>query len=526
MRIIGTKSKLHITQSYNGRKTTSFWQPRSFLTIGCTGCSFGCPHDVDYFPAFLKIDGKPVLLVGGGEVALRKARLLLDTGARLSIVTPETIAAVDELVQTHDVRLLRRSFQSADVDGHWLVVSATGVPEIERRVARACDAAGIFCNAVDDIDNCSFITPATIDRSPVVVAISSGGRAPVLARKVKSMIEAMLPSGVGSLAALAGRWRARVSTRLESFVSRLRFWERVFDGHVADEVYAGRLQSANALMESLLDEADAVPEDRQPGFAWLTGAGPGDPDLVTLKALQAMQFADVILHDRLVSRQVLALARRDAERISVGKIPGCTLNSQDQTTALLVRLVADGKRVCRLKGGDPFIFGRGGEEAEALAAAGLPYAVIPGITAAAGCAASAGIPLTHRDSAQSLVLLTGHGKDSVDALDWPSLARDRQTLAVYMGVRRFPELMQNLTANGRSADTPVAIIERGTTQDERVIRGTLGQLPMLADAHGVVSPAMLIIGDVARQGIAGASAAPPAARLPSISPPESAIQRA
>ena len=484
---------------------------------------------MDYFPAFLKLDGKPALLVGGGAVAARKARLLLDAGAALTIVTPETIAAVDELVETRDVTLRRRRFRRDDVKGHWLVVSATGIPDIERAVAYAAESNGIFCNAVDDTDNCSFITPAIIDRSPIVVAISSGGAAPVLARRLKSKIESLLPTGVGELAALAGRWRARVTANLHTFTSRLRFWERVFDGEVADEVYAGRLQAADETMASMLArEADETRQVQQHGFAWLTGAGPGDPDLVTLKALQALQSADVVLHDRLVSPEVLALARRDAQKISVGKTPGCLQNAQEDTSALLVRLVAAGKRVCRLKGGDPFIFGRGGEEAEALSAAGLPYAVIPGITAAAGCAASAGIPLTHRDSAQSLVLLTAHGKDSVDTLDWPSLARDRQTLAVYMGVRRFPELMQKLTAHGRSVDTPIAIIERGTTREERVVRGTLGQLPMLAEAHGIVSPAMLIIGDVARRGIIDAPVeAPASAPTPAAQPtssPKSAIQ--
>ena len=484
---------------------------------------------MDYFPAFLKLDGKPVLLVGGGTVAARKARLLLDAGATLTIVTPETIAAVDELIAGRDVRLRQRRFRPDDVDGHWLVVSATGIPGVERAVATAADDRRVFCNAVDDTDNCSFITPAIIDRSPIVVAISSGGAAPVLARRLKSRIESLLPARIGVLAALAGRWRKRVAAQLSSMTSRRRFWEQVFDGEVAERVQAGQLQSAEETMRYLLD---AEAEDSRPGanrgFAWLTGAGPGDPDLVTLKALQALQSADVVLYDRLVSPEVLAFARRDAEKISVGKTPGCVQNAQRETNTLLVKLVADGKRVCRLKGGDPFIFGRGGEEAEALSAAGLPYAVIPGITAAAGCAASAGIPLTHRDSAQSLVLLTGHGKGSVDTLDWPSLARDRQTLAVYMGVRRFPELMQNLTAHGRSADTPVAIIERGTTPEERIVRGTLGQLPMLAEAHGISSPAMLIIGDVARRGIIDApvnvTANATIAALPAKSSLKSAIQ--
>ena len=238
----------------------------------------------------------------------------------------------------------------------------------------------------------------------------------------------------------------------------------------------------------------------QAGRAWLVGAGPGDPGLLTLKALQAMQTADVILHDRLVSNEVLDLARRDAELVSVGKTPGCAANSQDEINGLLVSLVATGKRVCRLKGGDPFVFGRGGEEAQALQSAGLEYEVVPGITAAVGCAAAAGIPLTHRDAAQSLTLLTGHGKDAVDNIDWASLAPGRQTLAIYMGVSRFNELMHNLTRHGRPAETPIAIIEKGTTPEQRVLRGTLGQLPLLARAHRIKAPAMLLIGEVTRLG--------------------------
>ncbi|NNC78505.1 MAG: uroporphyrinogen-III C-methyltransferase [Woeseiaceae bacterium] len=452
---------------------------------------------MDYFPVFLKLNNKSVLLVGGGQVAARKARMLLDAGARLTIVTPETNAAVDALGKTRNVTIKRRRFRSSDIDGHWLVVSASNSPNVERDVALAAENARVFCNAVDDIANCSYITPAIVDRSPVVIAISSGGTAPVLARRIRTMIETQLPAALGDLAQLAARWRVKVAGTLTSFSSRLRFWEQVFDGRIAEAVYSGNSELGDELIAGLLDES-AFGSESERGVAWLTGAGPGDPDLVTLKALRAMQSADVIVHDRLVSDRVLALARRDAERISVGKTPGCSKNSQAEINALLVKLVAEGKRVCRLKGGDPFIFGRGGEEAEALSEAGLPYIVIPGITAAAGCAASAGIPLTHRDASQSVVLLTGHGKDSIDKLDWDSLARDRQTLAVYMGVSRFPELMQKLTGHGRPLDTPVAIIERGTTPQERIVRGTLGQLPMLAKAHAIESPAILIIGEVAR----------------------------
>lgn len=455
---------------------------------------------MDYFPAFLRIAGKRCLLVGGGEVAARKARLLLDAGANITIVTPETVAAIDELIERgrrdRSVCHKKRRFRSSDVEGHWLAISATNSARVERQVVAAADRQQVFCNAVDDLDNCSYITPAVVDRNPVIVAVSSAGRAPVLARRIRAQLEAMLPARLGVLAALAGEFRQAVRKQFKDFRRRRQFWEQVFNGPAASYVQAGRDEHAQQTIAALLSSNGR--SDVSQGEAWLVGAGPGDPGLLTLKALQALQQADVVMHDRLVSDDILKLSRRDARIISVGKSPGCTANSQDEITALLLALVRDGNRVCRLKGGDPFIFGRGGEEVEALIAAGLPCQVVPGITAAAGCAAAAGIPLTHRDAAQSVVLVTAHGKNSVDKLDWASLARDRQTLAVYMGVQRFPDLMRQLVAHGRSADTPVAIIENGTRPEQRVIRGTLGQLPMLASAHRIQAPSMLIIGAVAR----------------------------
>lgn len=449
---------------------------------------------MDYFPAFLKLEARDCLIVGAGEVAARKARLLLDAGAKLTVVAPEHGAAISQMVAQGTVKLIAREFRPTDVEGHWLVICATGDAKVQRAVKQAADDAKIFCNGVDDIENSSYITPAIVDRSPVVVAISSGGAAPVLARRIRAQLETLLPASIGSLATIARAWRGTVSEKIADAFGRRRFWERVFDGRVASAVSANGVDAGHRAIAELLERAGET-RDKE-GEAWLVGAGPGDPELLTLRALQAMHSADVIVHDRLVSDGVLALARRDAERIAVGKIPGCKQNSQEEINELLVELVAEGKRVCRLKGGDPFIFGRGGEEAEALSAAGLRYQVVPGITAAAGCAAYAGIPLTHRDASQSVVLLTAHGKNSVDRLDWPSLARDRQTLAVYMAVRRFPDLMNNLIAHGRAADTPVAIIEKGTTAEQRVIRGSLGQLTMLAEAHRVEAPAMLIIGEV------------------------------
>ena len=450
---------------------------------------------MDYFPAFLQLRDKPCLLVGGGEIAVRKARLLLDAGATLTVVAPQCGAPMAELITRGNVRLLAREFRATDVAGFWLVVSATNDAAVQTAVKQSADARGVFCNSVDDVANSSFITPAIVDRSPVVVAISSAGAAPVLARRIRAQLEALLPASIAQVALVARAWRRKVADRIHDSFGRRRFWEQVFDGRLDRVVRDGGREAGHAVISNMLETAGDAGSSQ--GEAWLVGAGPGDPELLTLRALQVMQSADVILHDRLVSDAVLALARRDAQLISVGKIPGCRNNSQEEINELLVSLVASGKRVCRLKGGDPFIFGRGGEEVEALLDAGLPYQVVPGITAAAGCAAYAGIPLTHRDAAQSVVLLTAHGKNSVDQLDWPSLARDRQTLAVYMSVRHFPDVMTNLIAHGREADTPIAIIENGTSAKQRVISGSLGQLTILAEAHRVQAPAMLIIGEVA-----------------------------
>jgi len=463
---------------------------------------------VDYFPAFLDLHGRSCLVVGGGDVAFRKVRLLTAAGAVVTIVSPETGPGLVNFAHEKGHPLVVRRFRASDVAGHWLIVSATGDPVAERSVFEAATDAGIFCNAVDDVTNCSYITPAIVDRSPIVVAISSGGTAPVLARKLREQIELLLPNGLSRLAILARSWRTKVRKRLADLLSRRRFWEAVFDGPAASHAIAGDLAAAEATMAELLENSPAM----QAGEAWLVGAGPGDPGLLTIRALQIMQTADVILHDRLVSKEVLDMARRDADLICVGKTPGCRVNSQEDINELLVSLVSSGKRVCRLKGGDPFIFGRGGEEAEALRDAGLSCQVIPGITAAAGCAAYAGIPLTHRNVSQSVAFVTAHGKNSIDKLDWQALARDKQTLAFYMAVQRFPDLMNNLIDAGRPADTPVAIIEKGTTPEQRVIRGTLGQLTLLADAHRVAAPAMLIVGEVAALGAAKQYRKPQATR--------------
>ncbi|MCC5868568.1 MAG: uroporphyrinogen-III C-methyltransferase [Gammaproteobacteria bacterium] len=461
---------------------------------------------MDFLPIFLRLHGQPCLLVGGGATAMRKARLLLRAGADLTVVAPQMCESLTALASEGALRHVAEPFAGVHLEGMRLVIAATNDAAVNRRVAELADQAGILCNVVDDLEACRFIMPAIVDRSPLMVAISSAGSAPVLVRMLREKFERLLPARLGELARLASRWRARVKQALPAGVARRRFWESAFEGPVADHMMAGRSLPAERALSAALREAqrdsidNRLPEGKA-GIAWLVGAGPGDPGLLTLRALQIAQQADVILYDRLVSDEILELTRRDADRICVGKKPGEPCMTQAQISALLVKLVAQGRRVCRLKGGDPFIFGRGGEEAEALVAAGLPFEVVPGVTAAAACGAYAGIPLTHRDHSQSVVLITAHGKASIDRLDWRSLARDQQTLAFYMGVSRLGDIRDHLLAHGRAGATPVALVENGTTRAQRVIRGQLAELPELAMRHNVSAPAMLFVGEVA--GLAG-----------------------
>jgi len=452
---------------------------------------------MDFLPVFLRLHDVPCLIVGGGETASRKFRLLAAAGARVTVVAPALVAELDSARQDEAFVHVDGGFEPAHLDGQQLVIAATSDRSLNRWVAELADGRGILCNVVDDPAACRFIMPAIVDRSPIMIAISSGGSAPVLVRRLREKIESLLPARIGELAELAGRWRARVSDRLRDGGARRRFWERVFSGPVSDAALAGRTIEADHIISRTLTAAAAAGNLPAPGIAWLVGAGPGDPGLLTLRALQVAQEADVVLYDRLVSPQVLELTRRDAERMAVGKMPGGHCVSQEEISALLVRLVGEGRKVCRLKGGDPFIFGRGGEEAEALVEAGLPFEVVPGITAAAACGAYAGIPLTHREHSQSVVMITAHGKDSVDKLDWASLARDRQTLAFYMGVGRLGEIRSRLLHHGRAPTTPVALVENGSLPGQRVLRGTLAGLATLAERYEVQPPAILFVGEVA-----------------------------
>lgn len=447
---------------------------------------------MDYFPAFHDLHGRAVLVVGGGEVAARKVDLLRQAGAQVEVLAPALCAELARLAGQGAIMHRAQAYLSRDLAAYSLVIAATDAAAVNARVAADAQAVNRPVNVVDAPELCSFIMPAIVDRSPVQIAISTGGAAPVLARNLRTQIESLLPQGLGRVAALSARYRTAVKRRFGTLTARRRFWEGVFASPLFERLMAVEEQSAQALFEQALDAA--APSER--GEVFLVGAGPGDPELLTLKALRLLQQADVVLYDRLVAPAIVALARRDADKIYVGKAKSDHSLPQDEINALMVKLAGEGKRVCRLKGGDSFVFGRGGEELEALAAAGIGFQVVPGVTAATGCAAYAGIPLTHRDHAQSVTFVTGHGKDGDVHLEWAALARPKQTVVFYMGLSGLPRLARELIAHGRGLDTPAAIVENGTTVNQRVVTGTLASLPSLALSAQVGAPALIIVGEV------------------------------
>lgn len=448
---------------------------------------------MDFLPLFHKLQDRRVLVVGGGEVALRKARLLADAGAVLRVVAPVVRDELTVLIGEKGEQLLR-GYQLSDLDGVTLVIAATDDEVLNAQVSADAQARGIPVNVVDAPALCSVIFPAIVDRSPLVVAVTSGGDAPVLARLVRAKIESWIPARYGQLAGLAKKFRARVRTLFPDVQQRRVFWEDVFQGPIAEGVFAGKLNEAEQQLEAKI--AGAAPQAL--GEVYLVGAGPGDPDLLTFRALRLMQQADVVLYDRLVAPPIIELCRRDAERVYVGKQRAAHTLPQDQINHLLVKYAKEGKRVLRLKGGDPFIFGRGGEEIEELAAHGIPFQVVPGVTAASGCAAYAGIPLTHRDHAQSVRFVTGHLKDGSCDLPWGELSAVGQTLVFYMGLTGLSFICEQLIKHGRAATTPAALVQQGTTQNQRVFTGTLENLSQLVAEHEVHAPTLVIVGEVVR----------------------------
>lgn len=447
---------------------------------------------MDYLPIFLSVRAQPALVVGGGEVAARKVEALLKAGARVQVIAPAICAVLQERVARQEIDWVPRTIApTADIGNQVLVISAADDPATNQTVAAAARQCRIPVNVVDAPALCSFIMPALVDRDPVLVAISSGGHSPVLARALRRRLESELPQTLGRLAEFIGRQRSRIRERLPARAVRA-VWERFIDGPGAEAVLNGRESAAEACLENLL-QAEGNP---QQGAVYLIGAGPGDPDLLTFRALRLLQKADVVLHDRLVSPEVLDKARRDAERIYVGKARAAHSLRQQEINRLMIALARAGKTVVRLKGGDPFIFGRGGEEIEELAAAGIPFQVVPGITAASGCAAYAGIPLTHRDHASSVRFLAGNLHNEQYSLNWPELNRPGETLVFYMGLDKLPEISRALLAHGKPPDTAVAIVEEGTRPQQRVIVSTLDRIVEAAEVHAVHAPTLIIMGSV------------------------------
>jgi uroporphyrin-III C-methyltransferase/precorrin-2 dehydrogenase/sirohydrochlorin ferrochelatase len=448
---------------------------------------------MDYLPLFFQLNNKPCLIVGGGTIALRKAGLIIKSGAILHVVAHEICTELRQLAVQSGGDWRLGDYTAADLEQRYLVVAATDDEALNSQVSADAHQRHMPVNVVDNPSLCSVILPAIIDRSPLVIAVSSGGQSPVLARLLRAKLESSIPASYGHLARLVGQFRDRVKARFSSMDERKNFWESVLEGPIAEMVFTGK----QAVAEQMLDEklADLNPPQAI-GEVYLVGAGPGDPDLLTFKALRLMQKADVVLYDRLVSEPILELTRRDAEKIYVGKARAQHAVPQENINQLLVKFAQQGKRVLRLKGGDPFIFGRGGEEIEQLSAHRIPFQVVPGITAASGCSAYAGIPLTHRDYAQSVRFITGHLKDGSVDLPWAELVQLKQTLVFYMGLVGLPVICQQLIAHGRDGQTPIALIQQGTTPDQKVLVSTLAELPLLPALNQVKAPTLLIVGEV------------------------------
>lgn len=447
---------------------------------------------MDIFPISLKLQQQPCLIVGGGHIAYRKAVLLAKAGATLHVISPDIDANLLEIVEQSGGQYTKAAYGSGfALRDYRLVIAATDDKAVNQAVFEACEAENVLVNSVDDPPHCRFMVPAIIDRSPLVVSIATNGASPVLSRQIRTQLEASIPHGMGKLADFSGKWRAAVKAKIENPDERRIFWEDLYASPLKEQVFNGNAAEADRLIEQ------ALIEWKQPkGEVYLVGAGPGDPELLTLKALRLMQQADVVIYDRLVSAPIMELCRRDAEKIYVGKARSNHAVPQDGINALLVKYASEGKRVCRLKGGDPFIFGRGGEEIQELFAAGIAFQVVPGITAASGCSAYAGIPLTHRDYAQSVRFLTGHLKEGSPELPWNELVYQNQTLVLYMGLVGLEKICENLIAHGQRPDMPVALVSKGTTPEQKVVVGTLADIASKVAEHQIQAPTLTIIGDV------------------------------
>ncbi len=450
---------------------------------------------MDFLPIFIDIKNRVNLVVGGGDIAARKVSLLLKAQGRIRVISPELCSNLKELARAGKIEHLAQPFSPDDLQDAYLVIAATDNPEVNRQVSEEAKKLHLPVNVVDQPELCTFIFPSIIDRSPVVAAVSTGGASPVLARLIRTRLEALIPAGYGRLAEFAKSFRTQVKERFSDSTDRRLFWENILRGGVAERVFSGHIEEAGAVLERALAETDPK---NQMGEVYLVGGGPGDPDLITFRALRLMQQADVVVYDRLVAQPILEMTRRDAERIYVGKERDSHAMRQEEINQLLVDLAKTGKRVVRLKGGDPFIFGRGGEEIDTLSAEGVPFQVVPAVTAASGCAAYSGIPLTHRDYAQSVTLVTGHLKDGTMNLNWEQLAQPHQTVVFYMGLLGLPVICKSLIEHGVSPDMTIALVQQGTTEKQKVFTGTLASIQEIVEREKPKPPTLIIVGEVVK----------------------------
>jgi len=450
---------------------------------------------MDHLPIFINVRQNPCLVIGGGDIALRKINLLIKAQAKVDCLSPLFCEGITNLSQNGGVNLIQKRFESDDIKDYAIIIASTDDSSVNALISKSAKEARIPVNVVDSPELSSFIMPSIVDRSPVIIAVSSAGRAPVLARIIRAKLETVIPSAYGVLAEIAGEYRQKVKDRFSKIKDRRAFWESIFSGVIAEKVFSGRINEAKDDIEKQLKQASQM----ELGEVYLVGAGPGDPDLLTFKALRLIQQADVVLYDRLVSKGVMELVRRDSELIYVGKKGG----SQESTRQIdindqLVELAKSGKRVCRLKGGDPFIFGRGGEEIESLSEHGIPFQVVPGITAASGCSAYAGIPLTHRDYSQSCRFVTAHLKNGTTNLPWEEFIIDQQTIVFYMALSGANYICEKLMEHGMDKDMPIAIIEKGTMPEQKVYISSLTELPALLEREDIHAPTLMIVGEVVK----------------------------
>ena len=450
---------------------------------------------MDHLPIFINVRQNPCLVIGGGDIALRKINLLIKAQAKVDCLSPLFCEGITNLSQNGDVNLIQKRFESDDIKDYAIIIASTDDSSVNALISKSAKKARIPVNVIDSPELSSFIMPSIVDRSPVIIAVSSAGKAPVLSRMIRAKLETVIPSAYGVLAEIAGEYRQKVKDRFSKIKDRRAFWESIFSGVIAEKVFSGRINEAKDDIDKQLKRASEI----ELGEVYLVGAGPGDPDLLTFKALRLIQQADVVLYDRLVSKGVMELVRRDSELIYVGKKGG----SQESTRQIdindqLVELAKSGKRVCRLKGGDPFIFGRGGEEIESLSEHGIPFQVVPGITAASGCSSYAGIPLTHRDYSQSCRFVTAHLKNGTTNLPWDEFVIDQQTIVFYMALSGANYICQKLMEHGMDKDMPIAIIEKGTMPEQKVYISSLTKLPDLLATEDIHAPTLMIVGEVVK----------------------------